>query len=145
MAHAFEVFDASLEELDDRNRHPVKNSTRFPIGDGLSLPLAAAAVTLRPIIACVNAEELKALPGGDLIAQGLRDLAADRETPASVLVEIGAPKLRQLGLSVRRTSDRPEHRLYALLARDSEDSAHSRYNALVRRLVSFERALACVS
>jgi hypothetical protein len=37
----------------------------------------------------------------------------------------------------------PEHRLYALLAVTNADSAHSRYNALVRRLVSFERALAC--
>jgi hypothetical protein len=30
--------------------------------------------------------------------------------------------------------------LYALSADDS-DSAHSRYNALIRRLVSFERAV----
>jgi len=35
--------------------------------------------------------------------------------------------------------------LYALLARDNPDAAHSRYNALIRRLVSFERALACAS
>jgi hypothetical protein len=38
----------------------------------------------------------------------------------------------------------PEHRLYLRLAADDSDSAHSRYNALIRRLVSFERALACV-
>jgi hypothetical protein len=37
----------------------------------------------------------------------------------------------------------PEHRLYAVLADANADSAHSQYNALVRRLVSFERALAC--
>jgi hypothetical protein len=30
--------------------------------------------------------------------------------------------------------------LYALLARDDAPSAHGRYNALIRRLVSFERA-----
>lgn len=30
------------------------------------------------------------------------------------------------------------------LARDDSDSAHSRYNALVRRLASFESALECV-
>jgi hypothetical protein len=35
-----------------------------------------------------------------------------------------------------------EHRLYELLSRTDSDSAHSRYNALIRRLVSFERALA---
>jgi hypothetical protein len=30
--------------------------------------------------------------------------------------------------------------LYALLARDDAAAAHGRYNALIRRLVSFERA-----
>ena len=34
----------------------------------------------------------------------------------------------------------PEAGLYALLDLEDSDSAHSRYNALVRRLVSFERA-----
>jgi hypothetical protein len=38
----------------------------------------------------------------------------------------------------------PEHRLYALLARDNPRSAHSRYNGLIGRLVSFERAAECV-
>jgi hypothetical protein len=92
----------------------------------------------------MDPESLATLPGGDLVAGGLRDLAAGRQTAASVLVEIGAPKLRQLGIAVPETSDEPEHRLYALLARESSDDAHARYNALIRRLVSFERALACV-
>jgi hypothetical protein len=39
----------------------------------------------------------------------------------------------------------PEHRLYALLAADDSDSAHARYNALIRQLVSFERAAECVA
>jgi hypothetical protein len=34
--------------------------------------------------------------------------------------------------------------LYALLARDDAAAAHSRYNALIHRLVSFERAAECV-
>jgi hypothetical protein len=93
----------------------------------------------------VDPDTLGALPGGDLVAEGLRDLAEGRRTVASMLVEIGAPRLRQLGIAVPPGSDRPEHRLYAFLARESPDSAHARYNALVRRLVSFERALACVS
>jgi hypothetical protein len=37
----------------------------------------------------------------------------------------------------------PEHALYEALQREDSDSAHSRYNALIRRLVSFERALEC--
>jgi len=32
-----------------------------------------------------------------------------------------------------------------LLARENPDSAHSRYNALIRTLVSFERALECAN
>lgn len=84
------------------------------------------------------------LPGGDLIAAGLRDLDANRESVAALLVSIGAPRLRGLGFHVPIVLDGPEHRLYATLARENPASAHSRYNALVRRLVSFERAAECV-
>ncbi len=34
----------------------------------------------------------------------------------------------------------PEHRLYQLLSRSNTDTAHGQYNALIRRLVSHERA-----
>jgi hypothetical protein len=89
---------------------------------------------------------LDGLPGGDLVARGLRDLAADRESVESLLVEVGAPRLRALGISVPEAAndEPPEHRLYDLLARQDADGAHSRYNALIRRLVSFERAAECV-
>jgi hypothetical protein len=83
------------------------------------------------------------LPGRDLIDEGLSDLAAGLETAAALLVSIGAPRLRQLGLQVPDAIPSSEHRLYALLSRADPDSAHSQYNALLRRLVSFERALAC--
>jgi hypothetical protein len=83
------------------------------------------------------------LPGHDLIEQGLADLAAGTETVAALLVSIGAPRLRQLGLEVVEPIPGGEHRLYAFLSCTDSDSAHSRYNALIRRLVSFERALAC--
>jgi hypothetical protein len=89
-------------------------------------------------------EDWTALPGGDLVREGLGDLRAGRETPAALLVAIGAPRLRQLGIDVPSVAT-PEHRLYDLLARQESDSAHSRYNALIRRLVSFERALECAS
>lgn len=85
------------------------------------------------------------LPGGDLIEAGLDDLREHRQTIAALLVSIGAPRLRQLGLRVPRTEADPERCLYELLARSDPDSAHGRYNALVRRLVSFERAAVCVS
>jgi hypothetical protein len=88
--------------------------------------------------------EWRELPGGDLVRDGLADLRAGRETPAALLVATGAPRLRQLGFDVPSVAT-PEHRLYDLLARHEPDSAHSRYNALIRRLVSFERALECAS
>jgi len=91
---------------------------------------------------------MTSLPASDLIESGLRDLRERRETIASLLVSIGAPKLRSLGLEIPDNSislrSTPEHRLYDLLAIDNPDSAHSKYNALIRKLVSFERAIACV-
>ena len=87
-----------------------------------------------------------ALPGGDLIDEGVTDLREGRETIAALLVAIGSPRLRRLGIELPdRLPEDPEHRLYDLLAKDEPDSAHSRYNALIRRLVSFERAAECVS
>ena len=86
-----------------------------------------------------------ALPGADLIREGLRDLQRGVESVPALLVLVGAPRLRELGIEVPDGSGLPEHRLYDLIARDDPDSAHSRYNALIRRLVSFERAAECVS
>ena len=85
----------------------------------------------------------EALPGGDLVRQGFADLASGRETEAALLVSIGAPRLRRLGFVVESPWPDPEHRLYARIARSGCDAAHARYNALVRRLVSFERAWPC--
>ena len=90
--------------------------------------------------------DIGSLPGADLIRAGLDDAAAGRESIGSLLVAIGAPRLRRAGLTVPAfpVSD-PELRLYELLAADDSDAAHSRYNALIRQLVSFERALECVA
>lgn len=86
------------------------------------------------------------LPGADLVEQGVADLDAGIESIAALLVQIGAPRLREAGIRIPTTiSPTPERTLYELLALDDSDSAHSRYNALVRRLVSFERALECVT
>jgi hypothetical protein len=61
-----------------------------------------------------------------------------------MLVLIGAPRLARLGLDVPPPPAGVEHRLYTLLATSDARSAHARYNALIRRLVSFERAAECV-
>lgn len=85
------------------------------------------------------------LPGSQLVEQGTADLRSGRETVASLLVSIGATRLAAVGRVIVDPFDDPEHRLYALLARDDPDSAHGRYNALVRSLVSYERAAECVA
>ena len=84
------------------------------------------------------------LPGADLIIKGLRDLAARKESAASFLVRIASPKLRRCGVAVQVTSQEAleaDHALYFLLAQEHGNEAHGRYNALLRELVSFERAL----
>jgi len=94
---------------------------------------------------CYNATRMSALPANELIEAGIRDLREQRETVAALLVSIGAPKLRSLGMNIPDPlPTNPEHRLYDLLANDNPDAAHSKYNALIRKLVSFERALPCV-
>ena len=83
-------------------------------------------------------------PGEDLVVQGIADLAAGRETISSLLVSIGAPRLRSIGLDIPpSTFPSPEHRLYRHLSAIDPEGAHSQYNALIRRLVSYERAAEC--
>jgi hypothetical protein len=85
------------------------------------------------------------LPGWDLVQRGLDDLARGVESADALLVSIGAPRLRALGIAIEAAIPHPEHRLYRHLAADDPDSAHARYNALIGRLVSFERAAECVN
>jgi hypothetical protein len=85
--------------------------------------------------------ELTLLPGHELVLRGISDLERGVESPEALLVSIGAPRLRQAGIDVAKPFASAEHRLYDLLAAEDADAAHGRYNALVRRLVSFERAL----
>jgi len=88
-----------------------------------------------------------ALPGGDLVREGLADLQRGVESVPALLVLTGGPRLRRLAIevpTVQPSEDLPEHRLYQLLAAAYGDAAHSRYNALLRRLVSFARAAQCV-
>lgn len=84
--------------------------------------------------------ELASLPGHELVLAGLADLESGVESVESLLVSIGARRLREAGIAVPDPLPDPEHRLYALLAAEDSDAAHGRYNALVRQLVSFERA-----
>lgn len=84
---------------------------------------------------------MNALPGGDLVERGIGDLRAGRESIEALLVSVGARRLRAAGLDVPPGPADPELRLYRKLAERESDGAHSAYNALIRRLVSFERAI----
>jgi hypothetical protein len=89
---------------------------------------------------------LEALPGGDVVQAGIDDLGRGVESIPALLVSIGADRLRRAGLRLPElVIASPERRLYDRLAGDDPDSAHSRYNALIRRLVSCERALECAA
>ena len=83
------------------------------------------------------------LPGQELIAQGLADLSRGQVTDASLLVLITAPRLRRLGIQIpdRPRSPSCEHELYARLETRFGAAAHSHYNSLIRRAVSFAQAL----
>mgnify|MGYP001178204168 CR=1 FL=1 len=84
------------------------------------------------------------LPGADLIRKGLNDLGRGEMSAESLLIEISASKFRQLGFAgefpLRRL---PEHELFLRLTAADPARAHSRYNALLRRLASFHHAVRC--
>lgn len=89
--------------------------------------------------------ELESLPGARLVQDGVTDLKAGRESAEALLVSIGASRLRSVGVELPSPIPHAEHKLYLLLASEKGNGAHSAYNALIRRLVSFERAAACAS
>jgi hypothetical protein len=85
-----------------------------------------------------------ALPGADLVATGMADLAAGHETVEGLLVLQASDRLRRLGYDVPAVPfDRPEARMYALIEAElGPRRAHGRYNALRRRMDSFIRSSA---
>lgn len=87
---------------------------------------------------------LDQLPGGELILRGLADYAEGRVTPESCLLAVGWSRLQRGGLPMPAKSpvrfSEPELQLYGIL-RSEQGDAYSRYNALLRRLISFEQSL----
>lgn len=82
------------------------------------------------------------LPGGTLVAAGLKDLRAGRRTPDALLVAAASTRLRDAGVPVPARGpgvDAPSE-LYALLGEEHGDDAHGRYLALLRQIESFARA-----
>lgn len=86
---------------------------------------------------------LTGLPGEKLLREGLADAHAGRCTIPACLVAIGRPRLQRAGLlrpGLPTLQPDAELQLYRLL-RQSGGDTYSRYNALLRELVSFEQAL----
>ena len=77
------------------------------------------------------------------MATGLADIAAGRVTIEAELVRSASHQLKAIGLPVPSGQHSARVRLYDLVAADvGEAQAHSRYNALRRRLASFLRTAA---
>jgi hypothetical protein len=85
---------------------------------------------------------LEWLPGNAMIRKGLADHRAGRKTIAACLVRIASPRLSRAGLINPEAikDDGTELELYQLLSGEGA-RAYSRYNSLLRELVSFEHAL----
>jgi len=85
---------------------------------------------------------ISGLPGAQRVAEGLFDHRENRQTPAACLVRMARPRLAKAGLieALPQHDVHAELDLYHLLASEG-NQAHSRYNALVRELISFEHAL----
>ena len=86
---------------------------------------------------------LAGLPGETLVRNGLGDLRSGRCTIAACLAAIARNRLIAAGVIAEEeapTFPEPELQLYQLLRREGGD-AYSRYNSLLRELVSFEMAL----
>ena len=82
------------------------------------------------------------LPGEELLREGLADFQSGRCTIPACLVSMARPRLHRAGLITGGGDSfpEPERQLYRLLRAEGGD-AYSRYNALIRELVSFEQAL----
>lgn len=91
-----------------------------------------------------NLDIFLGLPGETLVRDGLSDLAVGRETAESLMVLIGSQTLKECGVTFPETTANildADYRLYAIMQERHGNDAHSKYNALIRQLVSFERAL----
>ena len=85
------------------------------------------------------------LPGGELVRAGQQDLKQGVRSEAALLLLVAKPALEPLGIHIPAGTIEitwpPEHALYDLLAEKYGNDAHSRYNSLIRRIVSFRQAL----
>lgn len=87
--------------------------------------------------------ELGGLPGSEIVLAGLDDLAAGRESANASAVAMASRRLTAAGIDVPSppAGEPAGHSLYRQLTESGERDPHSRYNAVVRRVLSFIRAV----
>ncbi len=91
------------------------------------------------------ARQLQGLPGADLVARGLEDLARGQATPEAALIEVARTRLRALGVPAPASASAEgdaELRLYARLGtRHPDRDPYVLYCAWLDQLASFLAAL----
>lgn len=77
-------------------------------------------------------------PGAELVDAGLADIAAGRTTVEALLLAAAEPRLARVGVRLPEHSlDGSGRHLYAMLEAELGTRAHSRYNALHRRVIAY--------
>jgi hypothetical protein len=87
-------------------------------------------------------DELKNLPGAEIVLPGIADIEAGRKSVNASAVQSAARRLQRLGLDAPAAQgDVPAaHELYRQLSSEFGTGAHSRYNAILSRAASFAGA-----
>jgi hypothetical protein len=88
------------------------------------------------------AEDLKRLPGAEIVLPGIADLEAGRRSVNAIAVQCAATRLRRIGLNAPGVDGEvpAAHQLYGELSGELGNGAHSRYNAILARVASFAGA-----
>jgi hypothetical protein len=90
-------------------------------------------------------EDFDGLPGSELYSQGKADLHKSILSESALLVLIAEPRLKALGIQLNPRNliipPQIEHALYTFIEERLGPGAHSFYNSLIRRIVSFTHAL----
>ncbi len=86
--------------------------------------------------------DLKNLPGAEIVLPGIADIEAGRKSVNASAVQCAARRLQGLGLAAPAAQGHvpAAHQLYRQLSGELGASAHSRYNAILARVASFAGA-----
>jgi hypothetical protein len=101
--------------------------------------IASRIVKQRNAQSRLDRDDLRQLPGAEVVLAGIADLQAGRSSVNASAVQSAATRLRRLGLDAPGPDggDLPSHRLYAQLSAELGDAAYARYNAILSRVASF--------